>query len=119
MATSALARWWPALAAAALYLGLVALLYARIVELTRGEFTYPIDDTYIHLAIGKNLGQHGVWGNTEYGFASASSSLLWTILLAIGHAALRSMELLPLLLNVVISLALVVVAFTVFRRYIE
>jgi len=50
---------------------------------TDGYFTYTLDDPYIHLGIAKNMAFHGVWGVTEYGNTSASSSPLWTGLLAL------------------------------------
>ena len=53
------------------------------INATHGSFTYALDDAYIHLAIGKNLAEHGIWGVTKYEFSSASSSPLWTLLLAL------------------------------------
>lgn len=41
---------------------------------------YPLDDTFIHLEIANHLA-HGNWGINEYEFSSASSSLLYTIIL--------------------------------------
>lgn len=70
-----------------LLLGAICTIYAvvwsRCLSQTEGHFTYVLDDPYIHLGIAKNLATHGVWGVTQYEFASASSSPLWTLLLAI------------------------------------
>ena len=44
------------------------------------ELVYPLDDAYIHMAISKNLQQHGVWGVTRHQFSSTSSSILFTLL---------------------------------------
>ena len=49
---------------------------------TGGHFTYGLDDPYIHLAIAKNFAAHGVWGVTEFANTSASSSPLWTAMIA-------------------------------------
>lgn len=51
-----------------------------------GAFAYPLDDTYIHMAIGHTLANHGVWGAVPHAPASASSSPLWTMMLALVYA---------------------------------
>jgi hypothetical protein len=65
---------------------LYAILFAADLVLslvrTGGHFAYPLDDTYITMALAKNLAAHGVWGVTRYGFTSASSTPLYALLLA-------------------------------------
>lgn len=51
-------------------------------RLAAHHFIYPLDDTYIHMAIAKNFALHGVWGVTRFGFSSSSSSLLFDLLIA-------------------------------------
>jgi hypothetical protein len=53
----------------------------KVLQYTNGVFMYPFDDTFIHLQIAKNLTQ-GHWGISN-NFASASSSLLYTVVLTI------------------------------------
>jgi hypothetical protein len=62
-----------AIIAAAVFLGMRS---------TGGRLGYTLDDPYIHLSIARNLAAHGVWGVNEGEFAGASSSPLWTLLLA-------------------------------------
>ncbi len=47
-----------------------------------GAYYYPLDDSYIHLAISKNIAQHGVWGITPHEFSNSSSSPLFSLILA-------------------------------------
>jgi len=66
---------------------LVFLLCVFFVELgalayTGGHWSYPLDDTFIHLAIAKNVAFHGVWGISASQFQSASSSVGYTLILA-------------------------------------
>lgn len=67
---------------AAVYLLLVGVLAVLALGRTGGEFVYAQDDPYIHLAIARTLAEHGTWGIQPGEFASASSSPLWTLLLA-------------------------------------
>jgi hypothetical protein len=69
-------------AAVALYLGLTGILLWLSLARTGGEFVYAQDDPYIHLTMARTLAEHGVWGVRPTEFASASSSPLWTVLLA-------------------------------------
>ena len=47
------------------------------------NFAFPMDDPYIHLAMGKNLALHGNWGPMAGIFNSSSSSLLYTLIIAL------------------------------------
>lgn len=60
---------------------------------------YALDDSYIHMAIAKNLVQHRTFGITPNEFSSSSSSPLWTSLLAALYYLFGPTEWLPLLLN--------------------
>lgn len=69
--------------------------------LNNWHFAYPLDDTYIHLAIAKNFGLHGVWGPTQFEFASASSSLLYTLILSSFFFLGIGNVYLPLIINII------------------
>lgn len=66
---------------------------------TGGILVYPLDDTYIHMAVAKNLALHGIWGPSRYESASSSSSPLWTLLLAALFRLLGVQEWIPLILS--------------------
>jgi len=111
------ARTWPLIAALLLYaamLGVVAWIgYHR----TLGQMTYVLDDAYIHMALAKNLVLHGVLGATPFEFTSASSSPLWTLLLAAVYKITGVRETTPLVLNIVFGAALVVATNLVLRVF--
>jgi hypothetical protein len=98
---------WPAWGAALVYLTVTGLLVIGTLPQTGGQLVYPLDDTYIHMAMAKNLVQHGVWGVTEYGFTSSTSSPLWTGLLALAYLLTGVHSATPLILNLFLGLALV------------
>ena len=81
---------------------------------TEGHFNYGLDDPYIHLAISKNIAQHGIWGVTQYAYSSASSSPLWTAILAVSIKLVGDHDLIPFVLGVIASCA---VAFVCFFRF--
>ncbi|MBC8034027.1 MAG: hypothetical protein H7Y03_07780 [Chitinophagaceae bacterium] len=61
---------------------IVFILERAVLDNTDFVFMYPLDDPFIHMQIARNLALHGVWGINAQEFASASSSLLYTVLLA-------------------------------------
>jgi hypothetical protein len=73
------ALWRRAMAA---YLLVLGILGAAILLINQGRFAYLLDDSYIHLAIARDLVVHGTWGIAPGVFESASSSPLWTLALA-------------------------------------
>ena len=85
-ASSAASLWWRKgrvlwIAVAALLLP-VAFIEYRVLQVTHGILAYPLDDTFIHMTVAKNLALDHVWGITTNSFQSASSSPLYTLLLA-------------------------------------
>jgi hypothetical protein len=66
-----------------------------------GAFCYALDDSFIMMAISKNLAQHGVWGLTAHGFSSTASSPLFVVLLALVDVLAGEQVWMPLLLNLV------------------
>src|SRR4051794_10962657 len=86
------------LALAVLWIALAALL-AQTLPRTGGHLVYALDDPYIHMAIAKNLAFHGVWGVSADAFSSASSSPLWTLLLAGLFKVFGNHPGIPLVLN--------------------
>lgn len=91
------------LPAMALLLFGVAYTLLRILDINAGVFAYTLDDPYIHLALADNLWR-GHYGVNAGEFSSPSSSILWPFLLA-PFAARALGEYIPLLLNVLLSLA--------------
>lgn len=90
------------------YLGVVAVLTAAILVWLDGHLVYVLDDAAIHLSIGDRLAHDGTWGVAPGHFESASSSPLWTVLVAgallvAGPAA----QWVPLVLNVAAGVGVV------------
>jgi hypothetical protein len=90
-------------------LATVALVVAVVVRLG-GTFVYVLDDPAIHLSLADTLIHHGTWGVSAGSFESASSSPLWTLLVAAGMLVVPvADEWVPLLLNVAAGVAVVVI----------
>ena len=94
----------------------VLILWLDSLHKSDGRLIYPLDDTYIHMAIAKNLVVHHLWGVTRYGFSWTSSSPLWTAILAAAYWCLGVRIGVPLLLNAILATAACVFAWFAFRR---
>src|SRR6186713_1885301 len=75
---------------------------------TGGKFIYPLDDPFIHMQIARNLAFHGTWGINPQEFGSASSSLLYTVLLAALFKLFAAHVLIPFIVNCVAAAVLLV-----------
>jgi hypothetical protein len=93
-------------AASITFLAVVAVLVAVTLLLTGGTLTYPLDDPAIHLAVARRLAFDGTWGVVAGEYQAASSSPVWTLLLAPTQLVARGArgEAVPLLFNVVAGL---------------
>lgn len=80
------------------------------------EVVYTLDDPYIHMAIAKNVSEHGVWGITPHEPTRTSSSMLWTLLLSGVYCLTGPNLAAPLIMNLLASVALLLVCESVFLR---
>jgi hypothetical protein len=85
-------------------------------EITNSIYTYPLDDTYIHLAVSKNLTFFGNWGITPYEFSSTSSSPLFTIILSFLMFIFGNNVLIPLWFNIILGNLIVLSIFLYFKN---
>lgn len=81
------------------------------------HFVYPLDDTYIHLSIARNIADNGTWGINKYEFESASSSLLYPILLALYYKYISPTDLSPLAINIVFAIVILGLMYGIVLRY--
>jgi hypothetical protein len=84
----------------------VCLIILKVVYYTDGVFIYPFDDTFIHLSIADNLIK-GTWGVNQHEFASASSSVLYTLILAFVRIFSKTV-LAPLIINCLTGIVIIV-----------
>jgi hypothetical protein len=96
--STAMKKHLPLLISSAVLLVLLGGMVFVDARATHGHLYYPLDDTYIHMAISKNIALHGVWGATRYHFAAASSSILYTVLLGACFSVFGVHEIIPLVL---------------------
>jgi hypothetical protein len=88
----------------------VAWIEYRVLKFTHGVIAYPLDDTFIHMAISRNLAVSHFWGVSDHAFQSASSSPFYTILLAGLFLLFGIHTIIPLIVNVIAGIAVIVVA---------
>lgn len=103
-----ISRHWPLVLAIALFVGMEALLLAQVQQRC-GMLVFPLDDSYIHMAISKNLALHGNVGATRHEFGFSSSSPLHALMLATIFRVIGFHIWVPLVLNGIMAIALLVV----------
>ena len=111
--------WSSALIAGAIYTAITLVLLIAAFRAAGHHFVYPLDDTYIGMAMAKNLALHGVWGVTPFAFSSSSSSLLFPLLLAAIFRVLGPNQAAPLLLSWFFGLASVFAADTMLSPFLN
>ena len=87
----------------------VAWIEMRVLHATHGVLAYPLDDTFIHMAVAKNLAFQHYWGIAGHVFASTSSSPFYTLLLAAFFLVFGAHVVIPLLLNIAAGIAVLAV----------
>lgn len=94
----------------ALYLALSFHLFRASLSGTGNNFTFPLDDTYITMAVAKNIALHGVLGTSRFRFASATSCPGFLLLLAGAFRLTGPTEWWPLALSLGFGLLTLVMA---------
>src|SRR5689334_6893731 len=99
----------PAVVSIAVLFILLLLLEVAGLRHTQGVFSYPLDDAFIHMAVAKNVAEHHIWGISAHEFQSASSSILYTLLLAGLFKIFSVHVILPFIVNVAAAVVLLLV----------
>lgn len=96
---------------------LLLIICRQILTQTGGHFCYPLDDTFIHMAIARNFALHGVWGINAQEFSAASSSPLYTLILAAFFKADIHSIWIPFYINVFFAFLLIIVTDKLLRCF--
>lgn len=110
-------RHWPLITALSILWAITIYFLIVSINLNHGHFVYALDDPYIHMSIAKNFALHGVWGVSQYSFSSASTSLLWTLLLSIIYFFTGANIYIPFILNIILSTITVVMVYYIVRSF--
>lgn len=112
----AIGKHWPLVAALAVLYAVLGACLVLSLRQNDGHFIYVLDDPYIHMAVAKNLTEHGVAGVTRHGFSSSTSSIGWPLLLALTYLVLGTHAVAPLVWNVLCATAVVGTVYLLLNR---
>lgn len=84
----------------------VAYIEWQVLRYTGGVFMYPLDDPFIHMQVARNVALDGTWGINPGEFGSASSSILYTLLLTVLFKICTVQVIIPFLINCVAAIVL-------------
>jgi hypothetical protein len=94
----------------------VVLLEINLLRHTGGNITFPFDDAYLDISTARSLAYDKVWGISKYAFQSATSSLLYPILLACIFVFTGAHLIIPIIVN---TLSAIVFLFVLQRALIR
>jgi hypothetical protein len=112
-----LKRHWILFVALIVLWGFIAFLLISSINLNNDHFGYPLDDTYIHMSIAKNISINGVWGVDKYAFENSTSSPLWIVLLSGVYSIAGVNEYSPFIMNVIIGTLLILLIYFILLKY--
>jgi len=98
---------WVVTIAILLFLIPLLILEYPLLQYSKGLFIYPQDEAYVRMATAKNLVLHGSWRLWDGEFNSASSSILYPLLLAILYKLFGAHLIFPFLINLLAALAFI------------
>jgi hypothetical protein len=94
------------IAATGLLLLTTTLIELPVLRHTKGRVLFPVDQAFLNSSIGRNLAFYQVWGITKYSFQSASSSLLYPLVLAPVFFIAGPYLVIPLIINLLAAVFL-------------
>ena len=108
---------WPVIIATLILWLVVVILLLVSLKQNQGHLVYALDDSYIHMAMAKNVAQNGTWGVTRHSFSSSSSSLLWTLLLSLDYLLCGVNETAPMVINLILATVLIWLIYGILQKY--
>ena len=112
-----ISAYWPELIVSIVLLAIVLGMALIAASHNGGKFIYDLDDSYIHMALAKNLVKYHVWGVYGNEFTSVSSSLLWTITIYLNYLVFGINELSPFILNLLFALGTIFLSGFILSRF--
>lgn len=107
---------YPLIFSLTLFIGIIFALLLGGLKQTSGHFVYPLDDTYIHLAMARHFTERGSWGVSLYGFSSSTSSPLWTLSISLFFKLFGINDSIPLILCLVIAIIAIIIMFILLEK---
>ncbi|MBN2084374.1 MAG: hypothetical protein JW748_04055 [Anaerolineales bacterium] len=107
---------WPLWTAWGLFLILLGITLSA--QISSGQILLPDEDAYQRLAVAKNLAGRLAWEILPGEFTSAFGTLLWPLLLAPVFLLFGANALWPVILNAILSLVLIALAYRFIREAI-
>ncbi len=97
----------------------IYFLFSLSLSQTNGNFTYSIDDAYIHLSLAKHFILNNTIGINSGEFAFCSSSPLWTSILIGSFSLFGINTLLPFILNIIIASLSILFSYSILNKKIK